>query len=143
MIHGQKRYASFADLEPSGAEDGSGRRDAQKSSLSDWYAQVRRVPIAELDVQDVARACRQSVFLDHVLPRAIELLKEDVCAGGLYEGELVAALASIPRPFWGAHQAFVVVLREMLSSSLDALDADVQEDAKRLLAALQQAGLTE
>ena len=138
MIKAREHSVSFADLELQIPDAQVASGGDQESALSDWYAHVRRSPIAELPVEDVARACRQLVFLDYVVPRAVEILKEDVCAGGLYEGELVVALTSLTKTFWGAHPALSVVLSEILSSSLNAFDADVKEEARRLLAVIQQ-----
>ncbi|MHA6194464.1 contact-dependent growth inhibition system immunity protein [Pseudomonas wadenswilerensis] len=84
------------------------------SSLSDWYISVRDVPLESLGVGDVCRAVRQDVFISDLLGAVICLLEEDVLAGDLYDGELLAALSQLQDDFWRAHILELGKIVEML-----------------------------
>lgn len=68
----------------------------EDSSLTSWYKEIREVPIEELEIGDICRAIRQELFLPYVLPVAFRTAIDDVTAGELYDGELLAALAVLP-----------------------------------------------
>lgn len=70
------------------------------TALDDWYESVRDIPLVDLDDQCLARALRQQLFLPSVVPQAIARLEVDPLAGAQYEGELLAALGTIPASFW-------------------------------------------
>ena len=72
----------------------------EKSGLMKWYDRVYDVPFSLFCVEDFARACRQNLFPEHIVPRVLAILRDDPLAGMLYEGELFASLASLPWDFW-------------------------------------------
>ncbi|HFQ7884631.1 MULTISPECIES: contact-dependent growth inhibition system immunity protein [Enterobacteriaceae] len=67
----------------------------QKSSLEQWFERVIDIPIEELSVEDLCRAIRQNLFIDQLMPRVLQVLEEDPLAGEYYDGELIAALATV------------------------------------------------
>ena len=73
---------------------------AADSPLAEWYEAARDRPIENLSIDDLCKACRQEVHLDHVVAVALDRLERDFLAGERYEGELLAALAGVPRRFW-------------------------------------------
>ena len=52
---------------------------------------------------DLARACRQNVYVEATVPLSLKQLEEDPLAGELYDGELVRSLKSVPGSYWRAH----------------------------------------
>lgn len=72
------------------------KNDSDKnSSLEQWLKGVIDTPINELSVEDLCRSIRQDLFIDQLMPRVLEVLAEDPLAGEYYDGELIAALATI------------------------------------------------
>ena len=70
------------------------------TALDDWYESVRDIPLVDLDDECLARALRQQLFLPSVVPQAIARLEVDPLAGAQYEGELLAAIGTVPGSFW-------------------------------------------
>ena len=103
---------------PSAARDGG-------SALEDWYQRVRDIPIDQLDSGDLARACRQELFLDALVPIALDRIAEDANAGGLYDGELASAVARIPNRFWTTHRELSDRAMRVLNMARPSLDEDV------------------
>jgi hypothetical protein len=83
--------------------DGNVHLDEPKSALEEWYNHVRDVPLENLGVGVLARACRQNIFPPAVVPICLLRLEEDPLAGDLYDGELLLALKGLPREYWVLH----------------------------------------
>lgn len=75
--------------------DGIDYVPSDRSSLDAWFASVIDISFAEMEVKDVARSIRQDLFLNDMLPLAEVYLKEDPLAGYMYDGEVIAAIASL------------------------------------------------
>ena len=73
--------------------------------LEEWYAGVRDTSIGELGLADLARACRQNIYPEAVVPFAVDALEEDPLAGEMYDGELVRSLAKVRAAYWVSHPA--------------------------------------
>ncbi|KAF6658487.1 hypothetical protein HFD91_13675 [Enterobacteriaceae bacterium EKM102V] len=65
------------------------------SSLDEWFSGVLDVSLDELEVGDVARAIRQELFLEEILPIAEVILRQDPLAGEDYDGQLISSIASL------------------------------------------------
>lgn len=94
------------------------------SSLDAWYDKVRDVPISELETADICRACRQELFLEHLLPIAFQRLRNDSLAGSVYDGELAVSISRIPLAFWSNNKAMTVKAFECISEALPQIDDD-------------------
>ena len=88
MIDPEK--TSFRDL------DGNAVLPAPSSPLELWYESVRDTEIADMYVGDLARACRQGLFLAEILPTCLVVLRHDPLAGEMLEGELLLACIGAP-----------------------------------------------
>ncbi len=75
------------------------------SPLELWYERVRDTPLTAFPPGGLARACRQKLFSTEVAAIALDMLEEDVCAGDLYEGELLSAMIGLGWEFWRSHEA--------------------------------------
>ena len=92
-------FRQFEAFRDDGNEPASG-----ESILDEWYSHIRDTPISEFDDGDLSRACRQCLYLDHVVPIAVERLKTEPLAGDMYDGELLAAMKPIPTSYWKNNQ---------------------------------------
>lgn len=72
--------------------------------LPAWYRAVYTIPLGNLSSSDLARACRQKIHLETVIPVSISMLRENPLAGDFWEGELMVAVASIPSPAWDSFE---------------------------------------
>jgi hypothetical protein len=71
-----------------------GSNDKQYS-LDIWYEKVKNTPFEELELEDLCRALRQNLCVEHLLTRVIGFIKKDPLVGEFYDGELVASLATV------------------------------------------------
>lgn len=101
--------------------------------LEEWYQHVRELPLNALGAGDVAKACRQEVWLDYTVPRALDLLAEDFLAGDLYDGELVVSLRSVPAGFWGKHPDLLRRLSGLIEKGKALLDDDEEGEVEELM----------
>lgn len=72
----------------------------QEWPLQRWFAAVCDLPLDSFTVEDLARACRQGLYPEAVIPRCLEVLAGEPLAGELYDGELLAAVLGVPRNYW-------------------------------------------
>jgi len=105
----------------------------EQSALGEWYASVRDTPIRELGVDDLARACRQGLYLDHVVPVALSVLRDDVNAGSQYDGELASVLTRLPPPFWRSNGDLLRSAADVLKRGMSNLDDDVRKEVEQFL----------
>lgn len=89
---------TFRQLEPS--HSGRSEPDPNNSPLDGWYCRIRDTPISEFADEDLGRACRQAIYVDHIVPIAIARLEAEPLAGDMYDGELLVAMKSIPVNYW-------------------------------------------
>ena len=68
------------------------------SGLEEWYRKVEVVPLLELSDGDLARACRQNLFLESIIPIALERIRASPAAGDLYDGEIARSLIATGTP---------------------------------------------
>ncbi|MFB7291683.1 contact-dependent growth inhibition system immunity protein [Actinacidiphila glaucinigra] len=95
---------------------------------------LRHRPIGELTVEDMRLLIGQDIDLPYLLPRALEVLRENPMAEGhMYEGDLLSAvLTANPAVLAG----FPELGRELraIVSGLTGLPPDLQQKADRFLA---------
>jgi len=106
--------------------------------LPAWYRAVRGLPLGELGVANIARACRQKIHLEQVVPLALELLESEPLAGELYDGELMVSLKSVPLIYWSKHDVERRSLTSVVSAllTMESVEADIRQDAEELLGKL-------
>jgi hypothetical protein len=101
--------------------------------LPAWYRSIYQIPLCELGVEDICKACRQNIHLEYVVPIALTQLQADVLDGELYDGELLVSLRFVPPTFWSQYVDQRVVLSNILRHSFDRLPDAIVSDAKALL----------
>jgi hypothetical protein len=109
----------------------SARPSAGTSALEQWYARVADLPIDQLAIDDLGRAVRQSLSLEHIVPLALAHVKADPSSGALFDGELAQAVARIPRAFWEANPSVLLAARPVLADALNSADDDVAQELRR------------
>ncbi|WP_213879601.1 contact-dependent growth inhibition system immunity protein [Pseudomonas sp. dw_358] len=126
---------TFRELEV--AQGSNWQPEANPSSLTQWYSTVRDVPLCALDVGDVCRALRQELYVLEVLPRAVSLLTDDALAGDRYDGELIAALATLQAKYWRDNAELARKAAYALSEIDDGIiDTDLKSDIFKFTQAL-------
>jgi len=113
--------------------------DTDDFPLPAWYRSVREVPLPQLRVGDISRACRQQLYVDYMVPLALAALDANPLAGELYEGELLISLKSVPLAYWGQHtveRQTVVSLVERVRRSPGTPD-DIRTEAGELRSRVQ------
>ncbi|MEQ1830686.1 MAG: contact-dependent growth inhibition system immunity protein [Pirellula sp.] len=119
----------FADV------DGLDSNQDDKSSLSmldEWYASIRNVPVDELQIGDLARACRQKLHLRLIVPVIANELRLDPLAGEIYDGELVKSLLSVPRLYWVENPVDAKDLLDIALTTVVFEDDDVRDSFLQL-----------
>ncbi|MFG3296598.1 contact-dependent growth inhibition system immunity protein [Streptomyces sp. NPDC048179] len=106
---------------------------AGASRLAVTVHALRRRPVGELSVEDLHLMIGQNVGLAHLLPLAVEILRDDPMAqGDLYEGDLLSAVLTKPAA-WnelpGARRELGVAV-----SGLTGLPPGLAQEAERFLA---------
>ncbi len=84
--------------------DGNNSLPPPGSALEEWYIKVRDTKLAEMELEDLARACRQDLYDEEVVPLCLMKLEEDPLAGALYDGELTWSLKKgVSSEYWRTH----------------------------------------
>jgi hypothetical protein len=99
-----------------------GWAERAETGLEEWYAQVYETPFDEFSERDLARACRQKIEPEWVVPEALNRIEKNPRAGFLYEGELAASLVEIPPEFW---RTFL----ELTNRAIQVLELTKQDEA--------------
>ena len=105
-----------------------------KYSLPAWYFSIRDVPLDALGIEDISKAVRQNIHLEHSVALALKRLQAEPLAGEMFQGELLCSLKSVPTSYWPKHpieqQSLNTVINAVLQET-DATDA-IRQDAEEL-----------
>jgi hypothetical protein len=71
---------TFAELDRARGYPQLGEPRGEELPLPAWYRQVYRVPLENLSVLDLCRACQQEIHLEQVVPIALRFLETDPLA---------------------------------------------------------------
>ena len=65
---------------------------------------LRKVPVGELSTEDLRLLIGQNIGTVHLMPLAIEILREDPLAeGAFYLGDLLKSALGVPESYWDNH----------------------------------------
>ncbi|WP_214105000.1 contact-dependent growth inhibition system immunity protein [Acrocarpospora catenulata] len=96
---------------------------------------LRRRPIGALTVEDLRLLIGQDVGLPHLLPLALEVLRDNPMAeGDMYEGDLLSAVVTRAPAAWSESLELKQELRVILLELAD-LPLDLQQKVDRFLGA--------
>ncbi|MFF1796128.1 contact-dependent growth inhibition system immunity protein, partial [Kitasatospora sp. NPDC058263] len=129
------RVPSPTDLEPDREPDReSGRGPDLPVGATRLVATAhapRRKPVGELTVEDLRLLIRQDVGLPPLLPRALDVLRDDpMVAGDFYEGDLLHAVLTRSPGVWSRQPALGHRLRRILAESV-GLPPPLRREAER------------
>ena len=68
--------------------------DGLNYPVEEWFNAVMEKTEDKLTISDVSRMLRQRIFSVVAINRAIEMLRDDLFAGEMYEGQLMANLCN-------------------------------------------------
>jgi len=67
--------------------------------------QLRRTQLDQFSIEDVRLMISQRIGLEYLVPKAFEILSDNLFAeGDLYEGDLLKAVLEITPEFWNDHK---------------------------------------
>lgn len=95
---------------------------------------LRRVPIDQLNVDNLRKLIGQRIGLENLVPRSLALLANDPLRerdSGLYPGDLLWVLLTIPHAFWAEHDEWRNVLRLIAVAArarCDEINAQAEAD---------------
>ncbi|HEX5825753.1 MAG TPA: contact-dependent growth inhibition system immunity protein [Candidatus Limnocylindrales bacterium] len=92
---------------------------------------LRTVPIGSLSVDDLRLLLGQQIGVQWLVPVALEHLREDRFAGGLYQGDLLNAVLRAGSKYWDEHPAETMSLwlvREALEGVRDEAETLLTRD---------------
>lgn len=90
--------------------------------LTEWYNVIKNKHISELSDSDVSKFIRQGLFLNYIVPEALNRLRKDPTIGELYCGEMLTALYKVDETFWMNKEDLLKEIQNMLN----ALSGDCQ-----------------
>ena len=90
--------------------------DEELSPLEKWYNQLIEKTVSEITVADVLRMIRQKELVKLAMQRAIELLREDVFIGEMYDGELLEKISELDSSFL---MSYADALHNIIKNALD------------------------
>lgn len=108
------------------------------SPLETWYETVRDKPIASFSQEDLCKACRQQIFLETIIPIAMEVLRKEPLAGEMFEGELIVAMSNISKYYWLTHRSTATELAAIAKSIISQADEELRKDLVGLEALASQ-----
>lgn len=110
------------------------KSEKHTSPLDDWFYRVLDIPISNLSTEDICRAIRQKLFLEAILPNARNILKGDPLTGECYDGELIAAIASLSSTDIVQHIEIIKEIKKILTSlDISELSKDLQQDVLKIM----------
>ena len=104
--------------------------------LPAWYRAVCETPLDDLGLEDICKACRQQIHLEHVVPLALRILKTEPLAGEMYDGELLVSMKSVPSDYWPAHRDELLSLKSNIEAVCrsESVGDDLRRSMQELLA---------
>lgn len=105
-----------------------------QSPLESWFESVLDVPLEKLEVGDLCRAVRQKVCISQLMPLILDVMIEDPLAGDLYDGELIAALATLKEMELIFHKEEFIKIKEIIKKiDLNNVDTEVKVEAIKII----------
>jgi CDI immunity proteins len=140
MNGGAQRRLIFAILDREKGIPDPPPATGEEYPLPAWYRAVRETPLEELGVEDVCKACRQQIHLQHVVPMSIRILKSEPLAEEMYDGELLVSLKSVPSDYWSSHVTEATELKSICDGVQEnaQLSDDVRQDVAELVTRMRK-----
>lgn len=85
---------------------------------------LRKKPLKDFNTENLRIVIGQSFSLEHLIPLAIERLKENVLAeGDMYEGDLLANVLESDANYWKTHKDNWELVKELVEQNKKKVEA--------------------
>ncbi|EOC1568245.1 hypothetical protein ACI1AR_003670 [Cronobacter dublinensis] len=99
------------------------------SPLEQWFESMLDVPFDEFTLEELCRSVRQKLCISYLLPKVLDVLKEDPMAGENYDGELIAAIASLKATdVEGQAEIFQKIKSRINTIDISSVDEELKKD---------------
>ncbi|MGX1930625.1 contact-dependent growth inhibition system immunity protein [Flagellimonas sp. 2504JD4-2] len=90
--------------------------------------EFRKIPLRELNVEQLRLLISQNIGLDYLIALGIEKLKTNVLAeGDLYEGDLLVAISKTSNDFWRENVNEFKILKNIVTKNSDTIKTQLGE----------------
>ena len=87
------------------------------SSLVINCHRLRKVPLKDLNTEDLRMLIGQKIGLKYLIPLALELLEENYfCSGDFYSGDLLSALLRVDNDYWDKNDGLFYRLSDIMNT---------------------------
>ncbi len=118
ILENNWRYKTIQNLE----NHDFGNPSEAPTNLVRRCQELCKVPLDQFSVEDLRLMIGQQFSLKHLIPLAIEQLRNDILAeGDLYPGDLLKNVLSVDKSFWIGHKHLWNEVAELIKDSRDEL----------------------
>lgn len=116
-------------------EQGNEQDCSGQYGIPGWLHRMYDIPLEAWKAEDLARACRQQLYMEALMPHCLRTLRLHPRKFGYYQPELLEAFLKVPEDYWREHPehkiAFLHIAEEVLQHGLldkgeEALEAQVK-----------------
>jgi hypothetical protein len=112
------------------------------SHLVTTIHRLRYVPLEQFTIEDLRICIGQNLFLEFLLPIAVERLQDDpFVEGDYYAGDLLNSVLRIEQPFWKKHTVFRKTASEIAKRAFGRREEFADVDWEELDQGLQVFGM--
>jgi hypothetical protein len=93
--------------------------------------ELRKVPITNLDIDDLRLLIGQQIGLKYIVPLALRALSKDILAeGNYYPGDLLKSVLEIPKTFWVSNNSLFSELCSIVKKEVSLIrNSDIIDDS--------------
>ncbi|WP_300600680.1 contact-dependent growth inhibition system immunity protein [Niabella sp.] len=98
--------------------------------------ELRKVPVNNLDIDDLRLLIGQQIGLKYIVPMALNVLSNDILAeGNYYPGDLLKSVLEIPMDFWASNQLELAELSSIVGKNVLVIknSNDIDDAIKAML----------
>ena len=91
--------------------------------LVDKCHRLRQIPIEELTIEQTRLLITQNIGLEFLIPKAMELLNDNILAGGnYYPGDLLNSVLTVKTSYWENHTSSKTQVIEFLKEKRQGIE---------------------
>lgn len=100
-----------------------GKAPANSSRLVATCYELRKKNLKEFTVEDLRIMIGQNMGLKHLIPVALEVLKDNLFAeGDYYEGDLLKSVLTSDKDYWKSNGALKKEVLNLMEKNIDAME---------------------
>ena len=101
-----------------------GDAPSDATSLVEKCHKLRSKDLSAFTIEDYRLLIGQNIALQLLIPPALEILEENICAeGDLYEGDLLSSVLTSEKAFWKEQQQMKEALANLIMRNINFLEA--------------------